>query len=89
MSDTGRQSLTDKAGSALKPNSQKTTTEKVGDSFKGNMDSLASTVQPEGEKSNTQKMGDTFSGNSNENQGSLMDKAKNALGMGDKSTNQA
>jgi len=46
MSQAGRQSFTDKAGSALKPDSQKSTTEHIGDKFKGNMDSAASTVQP-------------------------------------------
>ncbi|KAF8892452.1 heat shock protein 9/12-domain-containing protein, partial [Infundibulicybe gibba] len=46
MSDTGRQSLTDKAGAAIKPDSQKSTTEHLGDKFKGNTDSAASTLQP-------------------------------------------
>jgi hypothetical protein len=82
MSDTGRQDFTDKAKSSLKPDSQKSTTEKIGDSAKGTADSVASTFQPEGEKSNSQKAGDTFSSNSNENQDSLVDKAKNAVGLG-------
>ncbi|KIK93581.1 hypothetical protein PAXRUDRAFT_144756 [Paxillus rubicundulus Ve08.2h10] len=82
MSDTGRQSMTDKASSAVKPDSQKSFTEKVGDTTKGAADSVASTLQPEGEKSSTQKATDTVSGNSNENQESLVDKAKNAMGMG-------
>ncbi|EIM82986.1 uncharacterized protein STEHIDRAFT_64404 [Stereum hirsutum FP-91666 SS1] len=84
MSDTGRQSFTDKAGSALKPDSQKSTTEQFGDSVKGTGDSLASSAQPQGEKSTSQKAGDTFSGNSNENDQSMLDKTKNALGMGEK-----
>ncbi|TFL07418.1 heat shock protein 9/12-domain-containing protein [Pterulicium gracile] len=83
MSDIGRQSLGDKAGAALKPDSQKTTTEQAGDGIKGTMDSVASTLQPQGEKSTSQKAGDTLSGNSNENSGSLLDKAKNAVGLGD------
>ncbi|KAI0630209.1 heat shock protein 9/12-domain-containing protein [Trametes polyzona] len=81
MADAGRQSFTDKASSAMKPDSQKSMTEQMGDSMKGTADSLASTVQPQSEKSTTQQMGDSLSGNSNENQESLMDKAKNALGM--------
>ncbi|KIO31264.1 hypothetical protein M407DRAFT_19643 [Tulasnella calospora MUT 4182] len=82
MSDTGRQSLTDKAGAALKPDSEKSTTEHIGDKFKGTSDSVASSMQPQSEKSTTQKMGDTMSsGNTNE---SLLDKAKNAMGMGNK-----
>jgi hypothetical protein len=95
----GRQSFTDKAGAALKPDSEKSTTEHLGDKFKGNMDSAGSTMQPQSEKSTTQKVGDTFSSNSNNNdvrtssnlipssvltiaQESLMQKAKNAMGLG-------
>ncbi|KAJ7510067.1 heat shock protein 9/12-domain-containing protein [Mycena galericulata] len=83
MSDTGRQTLTDKAGAAIKPDSQKTTTEHVGDKFKGTGDSVASTFQPNSEKSTSQKAGDSVSGNSNQNSGSMLDKAKNAVGLGD------
>ncbi|KAJ7444907.1 heat shock protein 9/12-domain-containing protein [Mycena latifolia] len=83
MSDTGRQSFTDKAGAAMKPDSQKTTTEQIGDSFKGTTDSVASTFQPNSEKSTTQKAGDTLSSNSNHNDESLLAKAKNAMGMGE------
>ncbi|KAG9050484.1 hypothetical protein FS837_004978 [Tulasnella sp. UAMH 9824] len=82
MSDIGRQSLSDKAGAALKPDSEKSTTEHMGDKLKGTGDSMASSMQPQSEKSTTQKMGDSVSsGNTNE---SLLDKAKNAMGMGDK-----
>ncbi|KAJ7219493.1 heat shock protein 9/12-domain-containing protein [Mycena pura] len=84
MSDTGRESLTDKAGAALKPDSQKSTTEHLGDKTRGVGDSIASTLQPESDKSATQKAGDTVSSNSNENDGSLLDKAKNTVGLGDK-----
>ncbi|QRV94092.1 heat shock proteins (HSP9 and HSP12) family protein [Ceratobasidium sp. AG-Ba] len=87
MSEAGRQSFTDKAGAALKPDSQKTTTEQLGDHVKGTADSLASTVQPNESKSGTQKAGDTLSGNSNENKDSLLNQAKNALGMGNSNTN--
>ncbi|KAI0645937.1 heat shock protein 9/12-domain-containing protein [Trametes meyenii] len=78
MADAGRQSFTDKASSALKPDSQKSMTEQMGDSMKGTADSIASTLQPQSEKSTTQQMGDSISSNSNENQAH---KAKNALGM--------
>ncbi|THH12464.1 hypothetical protein EW146_g7675 [Bondarzewia mesenterica] len=47
MSDTGRQSFTDKAESTVKPDSQKSTTEQAGDKMKGASDSISSTVQPE------------------------------------------
>ncbi|KAF5389919.1 hypothetical protein D9757_003688 [Collybiopsis confluens] len=82
MSDTGRQSFTDKAGAAIKPDSEKTTTEHVGDKLKGTADSVASTLQPQGEKSTSQKVGDTFSSNSNDTDDSLLNKAKNAVGLG-------
>ncbi|TFK76335.1 hypothetical protein BDN72DRAFT_830892 [Pluteus cervinus] len=57
--------------------------EHAGDFVKGKADSVASTVQPNSEKSTGQSMGDSVSGNSNHNQDSLMDKAKNAMGMGE------
>ncbi|EIN11691.1 hypothetical protein PUNSTDRAFT_63351 [Punctularia strigosozonata HHB-11173 SS5] len=87
MSDAGRQSFTDKAGAALKPDSQKTTTEQFGDWTKGKMDSAGSTVQPNSEKSTSQRVGDTVSGNQNENSESLLQKAKNAVGLDGSSTN--
>jgi len=81
MSDTGRQSFTDKVGAAVKPDSEKSTMEHVGDKVKGTLDSAASTFHPNSEKSTTQQMGDSASGNSNENQDSLMSKAKRAMGL--------
>ncbi|KAF9527002.1 heat shock protein 9/12-domain-containing protein [Crepidotus variabilis] len=85
MSEAGRQSFTDKAGAALKPDSQKTTTEHIGDTLKGKTDSAASTVEPNSQKSTGQRAGDTLSGNQNENSESLVDKAKNAVGLGNTS----
>ncbi|RPD75319.1 hypothetical protein L226DRAFT_612932 [Lentinus tigrinus ALCF2SS1-7] len=82
MSDTGRQSFTDKASSAMKPDSQKSTTEHIGDMFTGKADSAASSAQPQSQKSTSQKMGDAFSSNSNETQPSMTQKAKNAMGLG-------
>ncbi|KAL0946684.1 hypothetical protein HGRIS_012871 [Hohenbuehelia grisea] len=81
MSDAGRQSFTDKAGAAIKPDSQKTTTEHIGDAVKGTMDSAASTLQPNSEKSGSQQLGDSVSSNQNENSQSLLDQAKNAMGF--------
>ncbi|TEB26551.1 hypothetical protein FA13DRAFT_1577603, partial [Coprinellus micaceus] len=85
MSDLGRQSFTDKAGSAMKPDSQKGIFEQAGDTLKGKSDSAASSMEPQSQKSTTQKMGDTFSGNQNEgtDQRGVMDKAKDAMGLGD------
>ncbi|GFZ49088.1 hypothetical protein JCM24511_06838 [Saitozyma sp. JCM 24511] len=62
MSDTGRQSLTDKVGSAVKPDSEKTYLEQATDFVKGKADSVASAVQPQQEKSTTQKIGDAVTG---------------------------
>jgi len=84
MTDFGRQSAGDKAQSNLKPDSQKSMTEQVGDKAKGMGDSAASTAQPEGQKSYGQKATDTVSGNSNENSGSMLDKAKDTMGMGNR-----
>ncbi|KAJ3763889.1 heat shock protein 9/12-domain-containing protein [Lentinula raphanica] len=83
MSDTGRQSFTEKAENALKPESQKSTTESMGDSIKGSWDSAASSLEPDSEKSIPQKAVDSTSNNSNENTDSLLGKAQNALGLGD------
>lgn len=74
--------MTDKAAASMKPDSQKSMTEQAGDKAKGMADSVASTMQPQSEKSATQKAGDTVSGNSNEGQESLMEKAKQTMGMG-------
>jgi hypothetical protein len=43
-------------------------------------------MEPQSQKSTTQKMGDTFSGNQNEgtDQRGVMDKAKDAMGLGDR-----
>ncbi|KAH0578706.1 12 kDa heat shock protein [Termitomyces sp. J132] len=87
MSDNNRQSFTDKASSALKPDSEKGTFEKASDSIKGNMDSLGSSVQPNSQKSTSQKIGDSVSGNSNQNDESLINKAKNAVGLGQNNNN--
>ncbi|VDC03876.1 unnamed protein product [Peniophora sp. CBMAI 1063] len=86
MSDTGRMSATDKAKAALKPDSEKSTTEHFGDKVKGNADDLASSAQPQSEKSYTQKATDTVSGNSNHSNESFLDKTKDKLGLGNKSS---
>jgi hypothetical protein len=46
MSDASRQSFTDKAGAALKPDSQKSTLEQAGDFVKGKSDNVASSAEP-------------------------------------------
>ncbi|KAF8201559.1 heat shock protein 9/12-domain-containing protein [Pholiota molesta] len=82
MSDTGRQSFTDKASSAMKPDSQKGTFEQASDKIKGTMDSAAGSMQPNSQKSGSQKMGDSMNNNSGGNNDSLLNQAKNAVGMG-------
>ncbi|KAI0705106.1 heat shock protein 9/12-domain-containing protein [Cerioporus squamosus] len=82
MSDAGRQSFTDKASAAMKPDSEKSTTEHFGDKFKGKSDSAASSMQPQSQKSTGQQIGDAFSSNSNETEPSMVDRAKNAMGLG-------
>ncbi|ORY22434.1 heat shock protein 9/12 [Naematelia encephala] len=62
MSDTGRESLTDKVTSAAKPDSEKSYVEQATDYVKGTLDSVASAVQPQQEKSTTQKIGDAVTG---------------------------
>ncbi|KAF8502100.1 heat shock protein 9/12-domain-containing protein [Russula emetica] len=79
MSDQGRQSLTDKATNAMKPDSEKSTTEHMGDKIKGTADNIASKVQPESQKSSGQKVGDALDHGGDDT--SLVDKAKNAVGL--------
>ncbi|KAL0960696.1 hypothetical protein HGRIS_005721 [Hohenbuehelia grisea] len=62
MSDTGRQSLTDKVTAAVKPDSEKSTTEHLGDKVKGKSDNVGSSAQPDSEKSYTQQIGDKLTG---------------------------
>ncbi|EJD41904.1 heat shock protein 9/12, partial [Auricularia subglabra TFB-10046 SS5] len=62
MSDAGRQSMTDKASAALKPDSQKSMTESMGDTMKGTADKMAGAMQPESQKSGSQQAGDTMTG---------------------------
>ncbi|KAM5540297.1 hypothetical protein V8D89_006116 [Ganoderma adspersum] len=81
MSDTGRQSFTDKAQSSMKPESKKSTAEQFGDQAKDTFDSVASGMQPQSEKSTSQKAGDAFGGKSNKDSHSMTEQAKDALGM--------
>ncbi|RPA87708.1 hypothetical protein BJ508DRAFT_410437 [Ascobolus immersus RN42] len=62
MSDFGRKDLSSQVHDAVKPDSQKTTTEHIGDNLTGAADRVAAAVQPNSEKSNTQAAGDAFRG---------------------------
>ncbi|KZV70798.1 hypothetical protein PENSPDRAFT_631278 [Peniophora sp. CONT] len=87
MSDHGRMDITDKATAALKPDSEKSTTEHFGDKIKGKADNVGSSAQPQSEKSYTQQASDTVSGNSNHSTNeSFLDKTKDKLGLGNKSS---
>ena len=86
MSDAGRKGFGDKASEAMKPDSQKTTTEKLGEGATDIGDKAARSVQPNEDKSATQKMGDTMSGNKDQatsggTGGGIINKAKDTLGM--------
>ncbi|GAA6003031.1 hypothetical protein JCM10207_001954 [Rhodosporidiobolus poonsookiae] len=92
MTDTGRESLTDKAERNVKPDSQKGLGEQAMDTAKGAYDSAAAAVQPDSQKSNTQSATDTLTGGGSSGSGggeSLVDKAKDTLGMGGDKTSQS
>jgi len=63
MSDAGRKDLSSQVGDKLKPESQKSTTEKLGDTASGAYDRAAGAVQPESEKSTSQKLADSTRSN--------------------------
>ncbi|KAK3713787.1 hypothetical protein LTR37_008273 [Vermiconidia calcicola] len=62
MSDSMRQSTTDKAASSMKPDSEKSVLEKGQETAKSTADSVAGSAQPEGEKSMGQQATDAVSG---------------------------
>ena len=57
----------------------------MGEKAKENLDKAAATVQPDSTKSDSQKAGDKLSG-SDKSDESIIDKAKNAIGMGNNNT---
>ena len=65
------------ASSALKPDSQKG----IGEKAKENLDKAPATLQPDSTKSDSQQLGDKVTG-SDKSDESLLDKAKNAVGLG-------
>ncbi|KAF3008665.1 hypothetical protein E8E13_008977 [Curvularia kusanoi] len=71
MSDNLRKGLGEQASEKLTPDSQKSTTDKIGENVSGAGDRIAGAVQPEGQKSTTQKVGDSVRGGSDnaQNQG--------------------
>lgn len=65
----------------MKPESEKG----IGEKAKEGLDKAAATVQPDSQKSTTQQAGDKISG-SDKSDESIIDKAKNAVGMGNNNT---
>jgi hypothetical protein len=59
----------------------------MGEKAKDNLDKAAGTLQPDSTKSDSQRVGDKVTGTDKSDQ-SLMDKAKNAVGMGNNNTTQ-
>ncbi|RPB27630.1 hypothetical protein L211DRAFT_834491 [Terfezia boudieri ATCC MYA-4762] len=62
MSDTGRKSMIEQLRGKVKPDSQKSITEHMGDKASGMMDRAACSVQPECQKSTIQQMGESMRG---------------------------
>lgn len=60
MSDNLRKDLSSKVGEAVKPDSQKTTGEKVKETVTGQADKLAGKAQPDNNKSGIQQLADSF-----------------------------
>ncbi|KAF2661601.1 putative chaperone/heat shock protein Hsp12 [Lophiostoma macrostomum CBS 122681] len=89
MSDAGRKDFSTKAKEAVIPDSSKSTQSKVSETFTDTGDKLARGAQPDHDKSTGQEISDKF-GRSKDREvhgssgGSVLDKTKNALGLGDK-----
>lgn len=82
MSDTGRKDFSDKFAEAVKPDAQKTATEKAGESITNAYDSVASAVQPNSEKGVFQRAGDDAKSTKDsaaDGGESLLDSAKNLV----------
>ncbi|KAB8224738.1 heat shock protein 9/12-domain-containing protein [Aspergillus novoparasiticus] len=87
MSDAGRKDWSTKAKEELTPDSTKSTQQKVKETVTDTGDRLARGTQPDDQKSagqeafdKTQRAHDNHNGGASE---SLLDKAKNAVGLGD------
>lgn len=78
MSDFGRKDFSDKVAETVKPDSQKSTLEKAGESVTDAFDSAGSKVQPNSDKGVFQKGADGAKSASNEGE-SLIDSAKNLV----------
>ncbi|PSN62853.1 putative chaperone/heat shock protein Hsp12 [Corynespora cassiicola Philippines] len=89
MSDAGRKDWSDKTKEAIVPDSTKSTQTKVKEAGTDTADKFARGIQPDDQKSSGQEFTDKL-GRSHDREahgssgGSILDKTKNALGLGDK-----
>ncbi|EMD97460.1 hypothetical protein COCHEDRAFT_1151099 [Bipolaris maydis C5] len=87
MTDAFRKDTHTKLGEAMQPQSTKSTGTKIKESLTGTADKVAREVQPDSSKTHTQSTMDKL-GRSKDNNvhgstgGSIVDKTKNALGLG-------
>jgi len=79
MSDFGRKPFGDQVTDKITPESQKPTTQKMGDTASGAYDRTAGAVQPESQKSATQGAADTLRSGSD-------DASKRSKGMAETAT---
>jgi len=89
MSDLGRKDFSTKAKEGFTPDSSKSTTEKIKETATDTSDKVARGVVPDSDKSGGQSLTDKASRSKDQNVhggsgGSVVDKTKNALGLGDK-----
>jgi hypothetical protein len=91
MTDAFRKDTHTKLGEKMQPQSSKSTGTKIKESITGTGDKIAREAQPDSSKTNTQSTMDKI-GRSKDNNvhgstgGSIVDKTKNALGMGHHTT---
>ncbi|KAK3077917.1 hypothetical protein LTS18_008919 [Coniosporium uncinatum] len=88
MSDAGRKDFGDKMKEGMTPDSSKSTMEKMKEGVTDTTDKMARGAQTDDSKSTSQEVSDKFGRSKDEEVhggtgGSIMDKAKNAMGMGD------
>ncbi|KAF2466674.1 putative chaperone/heat shock protein Hsp12 [Lindgomyces ingoldianus] len=89
MSDAGRKDWSDKLKEGVTPDSTKSTQTKMKETFTDTGDKVARGIQPDEQKSTGQELSDKMGRSKDRNVhgssgGSILDKAKGALGMGDK-----
>ncbi|KAF7861490.1 hypothetical protein EAF04_008053 [Stromatinia cepivora] len=85
MSDNLRKGVGEQVSEKITPDSQKSTTDKIGENISGGADKAASAVQPSDQKSTTQQATDKVRGGADDTQnqgkgilGSVSDTAGNA-----------